>query len=119
MKNQWFGDKYDFRKYGILCFLERYYTRVLVDWMLTENDVYAYGIQSKVWDLIQSHKNVSFAEDWFKLNYPGKFRFNHVRIDENRNTWKKAFLDQVQQFQSNCHCCPIKFQLINSPNNSN
>ena len=35
MKNQWFGDIHDFRKYGLLCYLAKYYDEILVDWMLT------------------------------------------------------------------------------------
>lgn len=37
MKNQWFGDIHDFRKYGLLTFLSKFYNDVYVDWMLTED----------------------------------------------------------------------------------
>lgn len=43
MKNQWFGDIHDFRKYGLLRFLNQteQFTKILIAWMLTpseEND---------------------------------------------------------------------------------
>ena len=49
MKNQWFGDMYDFRKYGLLLFLAKYYSKIHVCWMLTKNDDYSHDIQKDVW----------------------------------------------------------------------
>ena len=37
MKNKWFGDIHDFRKYGLLCFLAQFYKEISIDWMLTDH----------------------------------------------------------------------------------
>ena len=37
MKNQWFGDIHDFRKYGLLAFLSNCYNNIYIDWMLTKD----------------------------------------------------------------------------------
>ena len=69
MKNQWFGDQYDFRKYGLLYFLcEKYYKKLLVAWMLTKNDSFKEGtIQAKIWNCLNSRKKSNMLKNVSKI----------------------------------------------------
>ena len=97
MKNQWFGDRYDFRKYGLLYFLSKnYYDSIMVAWMLTEDDIPKEGtIQAKIWGHLSSRKKVAFAQEIFddlpqekKIIFFDKY-LNHI----NRQSW----LDELKK----------------------
>ena len=91
MKNQWFGDQYDFRKYGLLYFLcEKYYKKLLVAWMLTKNDSFKEGtIQAKIWNCLNSRKKIEYAKECFKdLPKEKEIYFYDEEIkSQNRKDW--------------------------------
>ena len=99
MKNQWFGDMYDFRKYGLLEFLSCYYEHIVVSWMLTPDDS-IYGIDipkspsilSNIKSLILQHRNIQYAIDYFKAKDEDKFIFWEENLKpttfyESRKQW--------------------------------
>lgn len=90
MKNQWFGDKYDFRKYGLLYFLlTNFYDRICVAWMLTEDDSEAKPIPKMIREKLSVWMNVSHAESCFEgLPKEKRIFFYKKKLDNNnREDW--------------------------------
>lgn len=113
MKNQWFGDVYDFRKYGLLEFLSGYYDYIVVSWMLTPDDSF-YGIDipvdqpilSHIKTLILQHRQTQFAAEYFKGDqFNNKFIFWEENLppgstfDKSRNEWNNKLKDIEQKYK--------------------
>jgi len=109
MKNKWFGDIHDFRKYGLLCFLAKFYKEIAIDWMLTDkipntkdgnkiqfancNRKYYWApkssgeMQRKIWEYLHAFhiakrtRNVSCASEIFNL-FPS---CDKIKILKTRN----------------------------------
>ena len=120
MKNQWFGDEYDYRKYALLRFLSGYYDNILVSWMLT-SDAQLFGMDIPDKDnpmrdtarFILRHRKIDFVKEFLEeKTSKGKFVYWDKEFDlvedkqketeerqSKRVTWKEQLNKQGEIYE--------------------
>ena len=95
MKNQYAGDLHDYRKLGILRILSKFYNKIGVVWMLTENDDGNFGNQTSY--LIENKNNKKY--EFFDTDLYEKLREKFIEKENETEKFKEKECRKVKQLE--------------------